>query len=166
MSYVFEWDPGKAASNVAKHRVRFEEAATVFGDPLAILSPDPDHSVGEMRFLLLGSSNRARVLVVAFAERSPRTRIISARPATRASANAMKKTSKAPNGESDTDRDTMRPHYDFSGGVRGATAARYAQGTNLVLIDPDVADIFPDGPSVNEALKALASVIRGRRATG
>lgn len=76
----------------------------------------------------------------------------------------MKKTSKAPT--SDPDRDTMRGHYDFSGGVRGVTAARYAQGSNLVLIDPEVTDLFPDGPSVNEALKALATLIRGHRAGG
>jgi hypothetical protein len=76
----------------------------------------------------------------------------------------MKKTSKAPH--SDADRDTMREHYDFSGDVRGVTAARHAQGSNLVLIDPEVADLFPDGPSVTEALKALAALIRSRRASG
>ncbi len=64
------------------------------------------------------------------------------------------------------DRDTMRPEYDFSDGVRGVTAARYAQGANVVVIDPDVLDVFPDGPSVNEALRALAPVIRHRRRTG
>lgn len=62
----------------------------------------------------------------------------------------------------ETDGDTLRPHYDFSSGLRGVTAARYAQGANLVLIDPDIADVFPDGLSVNEALKALATVIRGQ----
>jgi hypothetical protein len=63
------------------------------------------------------------------------------------------------------DRDTLRPEYDFSGAVRGITAARYAEGANVVVIDPDVLDVFPDGPAVNEALRALASVIRrGRRA--
>ena len=61
------------------------------------------------------------------------------------------------------DRDTLRSEYDFSGAVRGVTAARYAQGANVVLIDPEVLDVFPDGPSVNQALKALAPVIRGRR---
>ena len=61
------------------------------------------------------------------------------------------------------DRDTLRPEYDFSRAVRGITAARYAQGANVVLIDPEVLDVFPDGPAVNQALKALAPVIRGRR---
>lgn len=64
-----------------------------------------------------------------------------------------------------TGRDTLRPEYDFSRAVRGVTAARYAQGANVVVIDPDVLDVFPNGPSVNEALRALAAVIRQRRGT-
>ncbi|MCX6841364.1 MAG: hypothetical protein NTX53_03640 [candidate division WOR-3 bacterium] len=62
------------------------------------------------------------------------------------------------------ERDTMRPEYDFSGAVRGRTAARYAEGTNVVVVGRDVLDVFPDGISVNEALRALAPVIRRRRA--
>jgi len=63
------------------------------------------------------------------------------------------------------DRDTMRPEYDFSRAVRGVTVARYAEGANVVVIDPEVLDVFPDGSSVNQALRALAPVIRqGRRA--
>ena len=74
----------------------------------------------------------------------------------------MKKKAKGRTGV--VDRDTMRPEYDFSDGVRGVTAARFAKGANVVVIDPEVLDVFPDGPSVNEALKALAAVIRrGRR---
>lgn len=61
------------------------------------------------------------------------------------------------------ERDTMRPEYDFSGGVRGVTASRYADGANVVVVDPDVLDVFPDGTSVNEALRALAPMIRHRR---
>lgn len=81
MGYLFEWDAGKAAVNVQKHGVTFDEASTVFGNPLAILRSDPDHSVAEQRYLLLGMSNRHRLLVVAHAERPPRTRLISARRA-------------------------------------------------------------------------------------
>jgi hypothetical protein len=83
VGYIFEWDPVKAGANVRSHGVTFDEAATVFGDPLNLLMPDPDHSVDEERYLLLGMSSRRRVLVVAFAERPPRTRLISARRATR-----------------------------------------------------------------------------------
>lgn len=73
----------------------------------------------------------------------------------------MKKKAKASRCESD--RDTMRREYDFSLGVRGATAARYREGTNVVAIDPDLLDVFPDGASINEALRALAPVLRQRR---
>jgi len=83
LGYVFEWDPEKALANVTKHGVEFEEAVSVFGDPLALHMDDPDHPAGEMRYVLLGMSNRQRLLVVAYAERPPRTRIISARRATR-----------------------------------------------------------------------------------
>ena len=83
MAYVFEWDSAKAIANAQKHGVTFDEASTVFGDPLALLMPDPDHSEGEARYVLLGMSVSQRLLVVAFAERPPRTRLISARRATR-----------------------------------------------------------------------------------
>lgn len=83
MGYVFEWDPKKAESNARKHRVTFDEASTAFGDPLALVMPDPDHSLSEERYLVLGTSSQQRLLVVAFAERPPRTRLISARQATR-----------------------------------------------------------------------------------
>lgn len=83
MAYVFEWDRAKASENAQKHGVTFDEASMVFGDPLALLMPDPDHSEGEERYLLLGMSSQQRLLVVAFVERPPRTRLISARLATR-----------------------------------------------------------------------------------
>ena len=83
MSYYFEWNPEKAAANLQKHGVSFEEATTVFGDPMAMNMPDPDHSLNEERFVLLGLSHRLRFLVVAYAERGMRTRLISAREAAR-----------------------------------------------------------------------------------
>lgn len=57
----------------------------------------------------------------------------------------------------------IRAEYDFTGGVRGKHAARYAKGSNIVVIDPDVAKVFPDSESVNEALRALLPIIRRRR---
>jgi uncharacterized protein len=79
----FEWDPEKAARNVSKHGVSFNEAATIFGDPLAITYSDPDHSEDEERFLTFGHSNENQLLVVSHTDRGERTRIISARRATR-----------------------------------------------------------------------------------
>ena len=64
------------------------------------------------------------------------------------------------------ERDTMRREYDFSAAVRGVTAARYAEGTNVVVVGNDILDVFPDSASVNEALRALAPVIRHRRKAG
>ncbi|CAN5288337.1 hypothetical protein BH18GEM1_BH18GEM1_02790 [soil metagenome] len=61
------------------------------------------------------------------------------------------------------DRDTMRAEYDFSKGVRGVTAARYREGTNVVVVDPSVMDVFPDSEAVNEALRALAPVLRSHK---
>jgi hypothetical protein len=83
VSYYFEWDPEKSVANLRKHGVSFEEATTVFGDPMAMNMADPDHSLNEERFVLLGLSYRQRLLVVAYAERGTRTRLISAREATR-----------------------------------------------------------------------------------
>ena len=83
MGYIFEGDPKKAETNARKHGVTFDEACTAFGDPLALLMPDPDHSCGEERYVVLGMSDQQRLLVVSFAERPPRTRLISARRATR-----------------------------------------------------------------------------------
>jgi len=82
VGYIFEWDAKKAHANVHKHGVTFDEASTVFADPLSLLMPDPDHSLDEERYLLLGMSSRQRILVVAFADRPPGTRLISARRAT------------------------------------------------------------------------------------
>jgi uncharacterized DUF497 family protein len=79
----FEWDPDKAARILAKHGVSFAEAATVFGDPLAITYSDPDHSEDEDRFLTFGQSERGRLLVVSHTDRKNCTRIIRARRATR-----------------------------------------------------------------------------------
>jgi len=59
-------------------------------------------------------------------------------------------------------RDEMRDHYDFRGGVRGKYARRYAEGTNVVVLDPDVAQMFPDRESVNEALRAVGRVVEMR----
>jgi len=78
----FEWDSAKAADNLAVHGVSFEEAATVFRDALSATGPDPDHSVGEERFVTFGVSTSGRLLVVAHTEIGDIIRIISARPAT------------------------------------------------------------------------------------
>ena len=79
---IFEWDPGKARRNRRKHRITFEEAITVFDDPISAMYRDPDHSEYEERFFTVGLSSADRVLIVAHIEEDERIRIISARKAT------------------------------------------------------------------------------------
>ena len=79
----FEWDPAKAIANLRKHRLSFDEAATVFLDPLAVSGPDPDHSLGENRYVTFGMSSLGRLRVVAHTHRPGSIRIISARRADR-----------------------------------------------------------------------------------
>jgi len=83
MPLNFEWDANKAKSNLAKHRISFEEASTIFGDPRSLTIPDPMHSDLENRFITLGASHRGKLLVVVQTERGDNIRIISARIASR-----------------------------------------------------------------------------------
>ena len=78
----FIWDSAKAEQNLTGHGVSFQEATTVFGDPLAGTIPDPDHSVGEQRFITMGQSSAGQLLVVCHVEEGDIIRIISARRAT------------------------------------------------------------------------------------
>jgi uncharacterized protein len=79
----FEWNPDKANSNLKKHGVSFNEASTVFKDPLSVTFPDPDHSYSEERYVIIGLSSAGRILIVSHTDRADRVRIISAREATR-----------------------------------------------------------------------------------
>ena len=164
MALSFAWDPATAEANVAKHGVAFSEAVTVFGDPLAVTIADPDHSVGEERYVTLGSSAQGRLLIVAHTDMNDAIRLISARPA------APRERRKYAEGNREPDvtmtDDEMRDEYDFTGGVRGKYAARYAEGTNVVILDRDVAEVFPTSEAVNEALRALVTVIRSRERQG
>lgn len=81
--FTFEWDDTKAASNLRKHRVSFDEAITVFGDVRAVTFSDTDHFESEERSRTYGLSNKGRLLVVVHTERRNNVRIISARRATR-----------------------------------------------------------------------------------
>jgi uncharacterized DUF497 family protein len=83
MSLDFEWDEEKAAANQEKHRVTFEEAATVFADPLAAIFDDEVHSDVEQREIIVGQSTKHRLLLVSFTEREGAIRIISARRPTK-----------------------------------------------------------------------------------
>ena len=80
---AYEWDSNKAVTNLAKHGVSFEEAKTVFDDPLYVDFYDPDHSYDEHRYIMIGMSAQNRLLLIAYTERGDSIRLISAREATR-----------------------------------------------------------------------------------
>ena len=79
----FEWDENKASKNISNHKVSFEEAITVFNDQLYIDFFDPDHSGNEDRYIRVGQSNKDRILIVSYTERTNVIRVISAREATK-----------------------------------------------------------------------------------
>ena len=80
---IFEWDPPKNRSNIEKHGVSFEEASTVFQDTLSLTIDDPLHSIDEERLILIGMSQKNRILIVVHTERGDNIRIISARKNTK-----------------------------------------------------------------------------------
>ena len=82
MGLAFEWNEEKAETNLKKHGVSFDEATTVFRDPISVTIPDPDHSIDEQRYVEIGSSEKGQLLVVVYTERGASIRIISCRKAT------------------------------------------------------------------------------------
>lgn len=138
----------------------FEDAATVFLDPLATTFPDPDHSVDEYREITTGYTMKGNLAFVSHCQRGERIRIVSAQRAPNAI--IMKKQPAAKIG------DDLRPEYDLSqlkGGVRGKYYSRATAGTNLVLIDPDLAELFPDAKAVNGALRVIAGAAQSATAS-
>lgn len=150
MEIEFEWDPEKEKMNIRKHGVSFHEAATVFGDPLSWTFSDPDHSVGECRYLTFETSSQGKMLIVSHTDRGKKIRLISSRKVTRRERRYYEE---------------GKPEYDFTqlkGGVRGRYAKRFHAGTNLVKLEPDVARIFADDAAVNEALRSLIKIARSQ----
>jgi uncharacterized protein len=154
----FEWDQNKAKRNLKDHGISFKEAATVLGDSLSTTYPDPDHSIREARFLTIGTSDSGRLLVVSHTERGGESEL-SVRGTPRAERrDSMRKKVK-------TEVDDMRPEYDFvalKGGVKGKYAAQYRAGTNLVLLAPDVAQVFSNDEAVNKALRLLMELAKAQ----
>lgn len=142
-----EWDSRKAKLNEEKHGVSFIEASEVFSDRLSLSVADPDHSMTEDRFLIFGHSHTDKYLVVSYTERGNRIRIISARQMTAKERKAYEK-------------DTLREEYPedlITSGTRGKYAKQYQEGTNIVILDPDLHKLFPNSESVNRALREFIS---------
>lgn len=160
----FEWDALKAEENLEKHGLSFDAAEVAFKDPLAITINDPEHSDHESRFVTIGTTLFDEAIVVVHVDRSHRIRIISARYATRAERRTYM------NDKNDTihdDVDTMRPEYDFSGGVRG----KYWKGPGRRLvthmrIDQDVLQHYRTADEINAALRQLIDEGRAPKPSG
>jgi uncharacterized DUF497 family protein len=139
----------QSSGQPAEAQVSFEQAAPVFGGPLALTFNDPDHSAGEERWLTYGLSANSRLLIVFHVERA------SSAPERRQdmSTKSMKKAKTS-------ERDTLRPEYrrkDLGKGVRGKYLKQFTRGTND-LLSPDLAKAFPTTESVNSALRAFLQV--------
>jgi uncharacterized DUF497 family protein len=151
MSIKFQWDTRKARQNLQKHQIDFSEASTVFSDTLSITIPDPDHSEDEEHWVTMGRIASACSLWYTLNKRK-RSVLLAHERQTALSGGSMKKATHKD--------DEMRNHYDFSGGVRGKYSRRYAEGTNVVVLDPDVARLFPNRDAVNETLRAVAQIVQ------
>jgi hypothetical protein len=155
---IYEWDAEKARSNRRKHGVSFDEAVTVFEDGLGQIVDDLRHSVEENRCVLLGLSRRNRLLAVC--SLNGVTPFASSARAERRAKNEgnMKKKHTKGGVTVPVDDDDILPEYDFS----RSRPNKYARCYSVVL-DPDVAAVFPSAGEVNEALRALAGIIQKHR---
>ena len=157
---VYEWDAKKAKGNRRKHRISFEDAATVFLDPLALTFPT--------RIIPLKRNERSPSVVPA-GSRLYSYRIAGARTASESSAHGKPPEESASNMKKASAKgmnDDLRPEYDLSqlkGGVRGKYYREATAGTNLVLIEHELADVFPDSESVNRALRMLVNTAAAAR---
>jgi uncharacterized DUF497 family protein len=133
-----------------------KRASTVFNDMLSVTFPDPDHSIGEERYVIIRMSELGKLLIVShLSERI--ASVLSVPDLLIAKKRGFMKK------EVDELEDELRPEYNFSnmtGGVRGKYVERYRAGTNVVLLDRDVAKAFPTSTSVNEALRLLLQISR------
>ncbi len=174
MKLIFDWDARKDRANLKKHKIRFDEAKTIFLDPYVMTYPDKFHSDYEERYISIGYSTRNRILLAVHTEYEQEEdtlviRIISSRKATPEERKNMKKTK--------TNDDEMLEEYDFTGmkGVRGKYHEAYKKGHTVriheddgtvsihhytledgaVLLEPDIRPYFPTSESVNEVLRSL-----------
>ncbi|MCO6449331.1 MAG: BrnT family toxin [Caldilineales bacterium] len=159
MSVRFEWESEKAASNHNKHGVAFEEAASVFSDPLAVIFDDEKHSLYELRELIIGHSIDDRLLIVSFTERQDAIRIISARICTRREIRDYEENTamKEPVPEYITENDEMPDEFqfDYSKAKPNRFAGELEGCTVMVALEPEVAESFRTADAVNKALRSL-----------
>ena len=138
----FEWNPNKATLNIEKHGVSFQEVAILFNDQLSVTFPDPKHFIGESRYVIIGISRYGQLLIVAHTDRAEKKYESSAPEKLPARSRGFMKKDIEQEME-----DELLAEYDFAqmeGGVRGKYIERYRAGTNLVLLDLNIARAFPN----------------------
>ncbi len=154
----FEWDKAKAAANIKKHKVTFDEASTVFSDPLARIVEDEEHSGEERREIIIGHSIINRLLLVYFTERLKILFEFSARDRRPdKSVRTMKKTQTSKRQKSDELKSEYR--FDYSKSKPNRFASRVRQQRTVVVLDPDIAEVFTTPESVNNILRALIAAM-------
>ena len=163
MSLRFEWDPNKAEANLVKHEVSFEEAVTVFADPLARIFPDEEHSVDELREIIIGHSAGPQLILMNFTSIDDRVRISVHAKRLAGSAKIMKKTlgrKKKPVNE-----ETLRSEYrfDYSKSQPNRFAAKMSKETVAVVLEPDVAKIFKSSEVVNALLRSIIAAMPSKQ---
>ena len=143
------WNDIKNEINFQKHGISFEEAETIFNDPLIIVIDDPEHSYEENRYVAIGATCERRLVVVAYTIRNDESWLISARMA------EARERKKYMGADSINDGGDMRPYYDFSDGVRG----KHFRGRDRTMvsygIEAEIAAYFPTNEDVNRALRML-----------
>ncbi len=156
---IYEWDPKKANENLKSHKVSFDEATSVFTDPFALTFDDPDHSLDEWRYATIGTSSKQRIVLLSHVDRGE-DHVRSSALGQRQPQRPMTTKNLVSSGV-----DELRPEYDLAtlkGRVRGKYYARATAGTTMVLLEPDVAEAFSDGASVNQALRSYLRTSRGK----
>jgi uncharacterized DUF497 family protein len=158
MSYGFEWDVDKARSNQVKHGVSFDEAATVFEDSLAWIFDDELHSIEEAREIILGRSIKGRLILTCFTERpgnNPNHQLLGCQQ------RKSKKIMKKPLRKARVNSEEMLPEYNFD--YTKAKPNRFSGRINkdrvVVLLDPEVSEVFTTPESVNTVLRALITAM-------
>jgi uncharacterized DUF497 family protein len=142
------WDPDKAEENLRKHGISFDEAKTVFMDPLIVTIYDDEHSEGEHRYVSIRESTRRKTLVVWFTLHGDDPHLIGARQATRVERRRYMRGDEI---RDEPPLSEMKDEYDFTNGVRGSF---YLPNLRMpVWLDPDVHRAFPTEKAVNEALR-------------
>ncbi len=161
----FEWDINKAHTNLKKHAVSFDEAQTVFDDPLACIFDDEWHSFGEARELIIGHSSNNRLLIVSFTELLPSFVVSSELSAhgrqRHKSVRHMKST------ESTEQNDDMLAEYSFDySKAKPNRFAKQSSNVTTIVLDPDVAKVFTTSEAVNKALRAILAALPNSQLPG